>query len=81
MAWVKPLQTETYYVEKFIAEMTGQATVPIGDSIFSTRDTAVRPPESLIRSFGVSERHRLPQRAFVALDTSASSRNPKQILP
>ncbi|KAI1183201.1 carbon-nitrogen hydrolase [Nemania serpens] len=40
MAWVKPLQTETYYVEKFIAEMTGQATVPIGDSIFSTRDTA-----------------------------------------
>ncbi|KAI1112217.1 NAD+ synthase [Nemania sp. NC0429] len=40
-AWVKPQQTETYYLERIITEITGQTTVPIGDAILSTRDTAI----------------------------------------
>ncbi|TRX97566.1 hypothetical protein FHL15_001321 [Xylaria flabelliformis] len=40
-AWVKPMQTETYYLEEVIEKVTGQRTVPIGDAILSTRDTAI----------------------------------------
>ncbi|KAI0109155.1 NAD+ synthase [Nemania sp. FL0031] len=40
-AWVKPMQTETYYLEQVIEKVTGQRTVPIGDAILSTRDTAI----------------------------------------
>lgn len=40
-AWVKPMQTETYYLEEVIEKITGQRTVPIGDAILSTRDTAI----------------------------------------
>ncbi|KAI1330963.1 NAD+ synthase [Xylariaceae sp. FL0255] len=40
-AWVKPMQTETYYLEEAIENVTGQRTVPIGDAILSTRDTAI----------------------------------------
>ncbi|KAI3322595.1 NAD+ synthase [Xylariaceae sp. AK1471] len=40
-AWAKPMQTETYYLEEVIERVTGQHTVPIGDAILSTRDTAI----------------------------------------
>ena len=40
-AWSKPMQTETYYLEEVIEKVTGQRTVPIGDAILSTRDTAI----------------------------------------
>ncbi|KAI0465663.1 NAD+ synthase [Xylaria cf. heliscus] len=40
-AWVKPMQTETYYLEEVIEKVTGQRAVPIGDAILSTRDTAI----------------------------------------
>ncbi|PHH85530.1 hypothetical protein CDD83_289 [Cordyceps sp. RAO-2017] len=40
-AWTKKMQTETYYLEGIIERATGQQTVPIGDAILSTRDTAV----------------------------------------
>ncbi|KAI1124456.1 NAD+ synthase [Nemania abortiva] len=40
-AWVKPMQTEVYYLEEVIEKITGQRTVPIGDAILSTRDTAI----------------------------------------
>ncbi|KAI8627142.1 NAD+ synthase [Xylariaceae sp. FL1651] len=40
-AWVKPMQMETYYLEEVIEKVTGQRTVPIGDAILSTRDTAI----------------------------------------
>ncbi|KAI0539198.1 carbon-nitrogen hydrolase [Xylaria digitata] len=40
-AWVKPMQTETYYLEEVIEKITGQRTVPIGDAILSTRDMAI----------------------------------------
>ncbi|ODA77736.1 hypothetical protein RJ55_06338 [Drechmeria coniospora] len=40
-AWVKKMQTETYYLESVIEKVTGQHTVPIGDAILSTLDTAV----------------------------------------
>ncbi|KAI0444889.1 NAD+ synthase [Xylaria telfairii] len=40
-AWTKPMQTEIYYLEEVIEKVTGQHTVPIGDAILSTRDTAI----------------------------------------
>ncbi len=40
-AWPKKMQTETYYLEDVIEKVTGQHTVPIGDAILSTRDTAI----------------------------------------
>lgn len=40
-AWSKPRQVETYYLESVIQKITGQKTVPIGDLILSTPDTAV----------------------------------------
>lgn len=40
-AWAKKMQTETYYLESIARDATGQASVPIGDAILSTRDTAV----------------------------------------
>jgi NAD+ synthase (glutamine-hydrolysing) len=40
-AWPKKMQTETYYLEDVVRDVTGQSTVPIGDAILSTRDTAV----------------------------------------
>ncbi|OCT48717.1 putative glutamine-dependent NAD(+) synthetase [Cladophialophora carrionii] len=40
-AWVKERTTETYYLEKVISDITGQATVPIGDAVLSTLDTSV----------------------------------------
>jgi NAD+ synthase (glutamine-hydrolysing) len=40
-AWSKSRQVETYYLEDVVQRVTGQTTVPIGDMILSTRDTAV----------------------------------------
>lgn len=40
-AWPKKMQTETYYLESVIEKITGQHTVPIGDAILSTLDTAI----------------------------------------
>jgi NAD+ synthase (glutamine-hydrolysing) len=40
-AWSKSRQVETYYLEKKIQDVTGQKTVPLGDMILSTQDTAV----------------------------------------
>lgn len=40
-AWAKPRQFETYYLEDVVARVTGQKTVPIGDGILSTPDTAI----------------------------------------
>ena len=40
-AWSKPRETETYYLEAVLQKVTGQKTVPIGDIILSTPDTAV----------------------------------------
>lgn len=40
-AWPKKMQVETYYLEAIIEKVTGQHTVPIGDAILSTLDTAV----------------------------------------
>jgi NAD+ synthase (glutamine-hydrolysing) len=39
--WVKSRQMETYKLEPVAAAVTGQATVPIGDGILSTPDTAI----------------------------------------
>ena len=40
-AWSKQRQTETYYLERILQNVTGQRTVPFGDAILSTRDTAL----------------------------------------
>jgi hypothetical protein len=40
-AWPKKMQIETYYLEAIVEDVTGQHTVPIGDAILSTRDTAI----------------------------------------
>ncbi|KAI0538523.1 NAD+ synthase [Xylaria digitata] len=40
-AWVKHMQSETYYLEEVIKRVTGQRTCPIGDIILSTRDTSI----------------------------------------
>ncbi|KDN62121.1 putative glutamine-dependent NAD(+) synthetase [Colletotrichum sublineola] len=40
-AWTKLREVETYYLEAAAVEVTGQKTVPIGDLILSTLDTAV----------------------------------------
>ncbi|KAL2104616.1 hypothetical protein VUR80DRAFT_10110 [Thermomyces stellatus] len=40
-AWPKKMQTEKYYLETVIRDVTGQESVPIGDAILSTRDTAI----------------------------------------
>lgn len=40
-AWVKDRQTEKYYLEEVVREVTGQHTVAIGDAVISTIDTAV----------------------------------------
>ncbi|KAI5859874.1 glutamine-dependent NAD(+) synthetase with GAT domain-containing protein [Durotheca rogersii] len=40
-AWAKPREVETYYLEQVLQQATGQKTVPIGDMILSTPDTAV----------------------------------------
>ncbi|KAI0201040.1 NAD+ synthase [Astrocystis sublimbata] len=40
-AWAKPMQTETYYLEEVVEKVTGQHTVPIGDAVLSTLDTAI----------------------------------------
>ncbi|KAF4591371.1 Glutamine-dependent NAD(+) synthetase [Ophiocordyceps camponoti-floridani] len=40
-AWSKPREVETYYLESVVRRVTGQETVPIGDMILSTPDTAV----------------------------------------
>lgn len=40
-AWVKERQTEKYYLEEVVRKVTGQHTVPIGDAVLSTLDTAV----------------------------------------
>lgn len=39
--WSKPREVETYYLESIIQQVTGQKTVPIGDMILSTPDTAI----------------------------------------
>ncbi|KAE9376669.1 glutamine-dependent NAD(+) synthetase with GAT domain-containing protein [Stipitochalara longipes BDJ] len=40
-AWVKERQTEKYYLEEVVRKVTGQHSVPIGDAVLSTLDTAV----------------------------------------
>lgn len=40
-AWSKPREFETYYLEEAVAKITGQTTVPIGDGILSTPETAI----------------------------------------
>jgi NAD+ synthase (glutamine-hydrolysing) len=40
-AWVKERQTEKYYLEEVVRKVTGQHTIPIGDVVLSTLDTAV----------------------------------------
>ncbi|RSL85308.1 hypothetical protein CEP51_003421 [Fusarium floridanum] len=40
-AWSKPRQVETYYLDGPVRKVTGQSSVPIGDMILSTPDTAV----------------------------------------
>ena len=40
-AWVKRRTTETHYLPRFIAELTGQKSVPIGDAVIATRDTCI----------------------------------------
>ncbi|KAI1171259.1 NAD+ synthase [Nemania sp. FL0916] len=40
-AWVKQLQSETYYLEGVIRQITGQKTCLIGDIVLSTRDTSI----------------------------------------
>ncbi|CAI4213851.1 unnamed protein product [Parascedosporium putredinis] len=40
-AWTKQRQIETYYLEGVVQKVTGQRSVPIGDMILSTPDTAV----------------------------------------
>ncbi|KKF95230.1 putative glutamine-dependent NAD(+) synthetase [Ceratocystis platani] len=40
-AWVKPRTTEKYYLETIIRDVTGQTSVPIGDVVLSTPDTAI----------------------------------------
>jgi NAD+ synthase (glutamine-hydrolysing) len=40
-SWVKDQQTEKYYLEEVVRKVTGQHTVPIGDAVISTLDTAV----------------------------------------
>ena len=39
--WQKERQTEPYYLEQIIRDITGQDTVPFGDGVLSTRDTCV----------------------------------------
>jgi len=39
--WQKERQTEPYYLEQVIRDITGQDTVPFGDGVISTRDTCV----------------------------------------
>ncbi len=38
---MKERQTEKYYLEEVVRKVTGQATVPIGDAVISTLDTAI----------------------------------------
>lgn len=38
--WLKERYTEPYYLESVVSEITGQRTVPFGDAIISTLDTA-----------------------------------------
>jgi NAD+ synthase (glutamine-hydrolysing) len=38
--WLRERYTESYYLESVVAEITGQRTVPFGDAIISTLDTA-----------------------------------------
>lgn len=40
-AWVKQREYEKYYLEQIVRDCTGQTTVPIGDVVLSTLDTAV----------------------------------------
>ncbi|KAH8802156.1 hypothetical protein F5882DRAFT_457171 [Hyaloscypha sp. PMI_1271] len=40
-AWVKERQPEKYYLEEVVRNVTGQQSVPIGDAVLSTLDTAV----------------------------------------
>jgi NAD+ synthase (glutamine-hydrolysing) len=40
-SWAKDRQTEKYYLEDIVRKATGQHSVPIGDAVISTLDTAV----------------------------------------
>ncbi|EGC49936.1 glutamine-dependent NAD(+) synthetase [Histoplasma capsulatum var. duboisii H88] len=40
-SWAKPRYVEDYYLERIVGEITGQATVPIGDAVISTYDSAI----------------------------------------
>lgn len=72
-AWVKPRRTEVYYLESILQEITGQTTVPIGDAILSTRDTAVscETCEELFTPLNPSTNHGL-NGAEIILNSSAS---------
>lgn len=39
--WTKPRYVEQYYLERIVGDITGQHTVPIGDALLSTIDTAI----------------------------------------
>ncbi|KAK2769449.1 glutamine-dependent NAD(+) synthetase [Emmonsiellopsis sp. PD_33] len=39
--WAKPRYVEDYYLERIVGDITGQATVPIGDAVISTYDSAI----------------------------------------
>lgn len=73
VAWAKPRQTEVYYLEDVLREITGQTTVPIGDAILSTRDTAVscETCEELFTPMNPSTNHGL-NGAEIILNSSAS---------
>lgn len=42
-SWTKLKQVEDYYLPRMLRKITGQATVPFGDSVLSTLDTCVAP--------------------------------------
>ncbi|EEH48540.2 glutamine-dependent NAD(+) synthetase [Paracoccidioides brasiliensis Pb18] len=39
--WAKPRHVEEYHLERIVGNITGQATVPIGDAVISTYDSAI----------------------------------------
>ncbi|OAX81982.1 hypothetical protein ACJ72_03673 [Emergomyces africanus] len=39
--WAKPRYVEDYYLERIVGDITGQTTVPIGDAVISTYDSAI----------------------------------------
>ena len=40
-AWQRPRYVEEYYLEEIVGKITGQAKVPFGDAVVSTKDTCI----------------------------------------